>query len=640
MSKIQDRFLDHYTLEDSIKKYKGYKVKSPDETVNIIKTSFEKINFKISYIPKNNSLLKTYYPFRTGNAILSPKFNDNIILLKSSGKGVTSQLAEASAYAELIERYTGYGLLGSGNINCYLAIIKRNEIWNNINKNDAIKKEFPFHSMDTIENIPEEFKKHYDNLTKAVCYSLTNNKLYSYPEEFIMKTEGSNGLASGNTLEEAILHAIFELVERLGGMYILDMLPKCKKISKESVTHPTLKKLIEAMDSTGIKFEMLDFSHVFGIPLVLTIFDHPRWTFPPNTFTRRNVQYPRLIIGVDTNPQDAAIRCFTELIQVAEPIYLSKYKEEEFLEQIKVSNLRIPETQMEFLRTATPFFINGSQPISIDLRKYLHLERDEISFEEMPDLYNINQKIEIENVVKKLKTLDIEVCVQDITHSILNFPVVRAIFSGGKDYFSRIPLNGYSRLILDSIDPVERYSRFNRFIDIMLTGNPLNKILKDELWLTGGADQKKLMDFVISDICYNGNTPSLWGLPYNKFYFLGMLYLRVKNYEQAKNCFNAALIQNLNDIPSLIGMAYIFSKKNMNKEYENIMHILKSLNKNNLDIKKELKEMDNNIIQPNPFETCDLDCKKKTKKHLCNYCFFNYVSEDIFMKFKKNKLFK
>ena len=83
MSSIKDYYKDHYQLKDSIKKYKGYKVKSPEETINTIKTAFEKINLKVIHIPKGNSILKKYYPFRTGNAILTPKENDKIILLKS-----------------------------------------------------------------------------------------------------------------------------------------------------------------------------------------------------------------------------------------------------------------------------------------------------------------------------------------------------------------------------------------------------------------------------------------------------------------------------------------------------------------------------------------------------------------------------
>lgn len=118
----------------------------------------------------------------------------------------------------------------------------------------------------------------------------------------------------------------------------------------------------------------------------------------------------------------------------------------------------------------------------------------------------------------------------------------------------------------------------------------------------------------------------------NKFYFLGILYLRMKNYEQARNCFEAALLGNLADKPSLIGLAYSYSKMGIEKEYKKIINHIHAISKDAVNIVQSFKELEKTILKSNPFEPCDVQCNKNNKFYLCKNCFFNYVSEDIFMK--------
>ena len=106
----------------------------------------------------------------------------------------------------------------------------------------------------------------------------------------------------------------------------------------------------------------------------------------------------------------------------------------------------------------------------------------------------------------------------------------------------------------------------------------------------------------------------------------------MKKYEQAEHCFNASLCNNFNYIPSLLGIAYILSRKGSSKEYKDVIDHIEIVNKTSLDIKRELKEFEEPMIDPNPFEPCDLQCDKKNKPYLCENCFFNYVSEDVFMR--------
>lgn len=547
--------LSCYNLKDSIKTYNGYKVCPPEETINTIKSAFSRIGLDVSYIPSNQTILRNFYPFQTGIAKLSPKNNRRMILLETHGKGVTSPLSKASSFAELIERFTGYGLAG-GAIKHYLAEMKLSQIWEEKRKrNRQLETQFPYHPIENIDYIPEFYKKKYHSMAKSICYSLSRKELFCFPEEFIIKMNGSNGLASGNTLEEAILHAIFELIERLGLMFVLDNLPNCNKISKTSITNPTLKELIKTMKELNVSFELLDYSYIFNIPLIVTIFDHPQWTFSPNPYALASLGFPKMIVGVDTDPQEAAVRCFTEFIQFSMPIPLAKYYEYSIRNKFSISNLPISYKISQTFRTSTPTIVNGNPPSSVDLRNFFHRERKEISITHIRSLYDLNQKIEIEKIINILKKLDIEVLIQDITNPILQFPVVQAMLSGGKDYFSKIPLNFFLHLILDAKDKEERISLIKEKIRTNLSSNNFHKVL-NEGNLFSDLNIQEFINYVIEKgIAFSSDCLKnvLWEVKINKLYFLGILYLRKKDYKLSKACFEAALVGNLSDILSLKG---------------------------------------------------------------------------------------
>jgi ribosomal protein S12 methylthiotransferase accessory factor len=626
----QNMLRNHYQLKNSIKRYKGKKVKSPEKTVNEIYSSFEKIGLRVKYDQKDNSLIKKFQPFSIGNSSLHPLKDKNVLLMQTLGKGITPELAKASATAKLIERFSGYGILENGVINCYLSTIKLNSIWKK-KKNELNENLFPFHSMGTIDIVPNKYKKNYDKLKKSICYCLTDKKLYTYPEEFITKLVGSNGLASGNTLEEATLHAIFELLERLGCMYVLDNLPKAKKIEKSSVNHESLKKLMKKVTELRIEYDMFDFSYIFDIPLIVTIFNHKDWNLTQNLYSKTITQYPKIIVGVETDPQEAALICFTDFLQGLQSLDVSIRDNKKIIEQFRLSKINLPVNQKKYLRSAAVAFTNGNKPVSVDLSKYSNSNAKEISIDKLPNLYDINQKVEIERIVKKLKNQGFEIYIEDITHPDLEFPVVRAILSGGEGYFNTIPLNGYAKLVLDAKNKKIRYSRLNKFVETILTEDPLQKIIMNRDWIFG-SNTKKLIDIVISEICCNGIDSELWGVPINKFYFIGMMYLRKKRYEKAENCFSAALNQNQNDIPSLIGMAYIYSKRNSDQRYNELIQKIKQLNDGSIDIDQELESFDELVIDPNPFEPCNGNCQNKINSDLCKNCFFNYVPEKQFMR--------
>jgi ribosomal protein S12 methylthiotransferase accessory factor len=160
-------------------------------------------------------------------------FSDNFFTLKknlrgvSAGKGRTRSQAQASAFCEAVERYCGIfqgnelrianslEQMGDEAIHPNVCMQYSQEQYANrqILNQAAVSKQWipePFNPEQVIEWTPvwsltnEKFKY----LPTAYCY-------YGYPQQdYIACLTDSNGCASGNTLEEAILQGFMELVER------------------------------------------------------------------------------------------------------------------------------------------------------------------------------------------------------------------------------------------------------------------------------------------------------------------------------------------------------------------------------------------------------------------------------------------
>jgi YcaO-like protein with predicted kinase domain len=519
----------------------------------------------------------------------------------------------------------------SGLINHYLSQIKLSQIWGKkAEKNDLFQQVFPFNDIGTLKLVENAKENQYHTLAKSICYSLTNKKLYTFPEEFIVRLSGSHGLASGNTKEEAIIHGISECIERLSALYLLDSLPECNKISIDSLTHPTLKRLIKLTLENDVEFEILDLTFLFNIPTFIVIFNTKKWELP-NFINLIDKQFPLVKIGIDTEPQDALMRCFTEFYQGLLPLYEATASEHRRRNQLHISQLEPSDLINDISKSLTVTVTNSNQPLSVDLRKYLSRERKEIPISEIHSLYDINNKVEIERVVSILKNQNIEVFVKDITNPSVPFPVVSIMFSGGANYFSKIPLIGYFNIILGAKNEADKFSLLEKKVNRIFSPSIILEILKNQRWCVD-TEQQELIQQVINTLYTDGIDAPLWGVPINKLYFLSLLYLRMNQFEKAMNCIDAALYDNLHFLPAIITKTYIYSKLNDTENFNDLQIYANILKNENIDFQSIFKRYENHIIDPNPFPICDQNCNSNSNSDLCKNCFFHYVKEDVFLR--------
>lgn len=199
----------------------------PHKTVENIKNIFNKYDINSYVEPLNPSPL-----------IWSHVIGITGLNATHSGKGITEELSLASAYAELIERISNHMLGRSPFSNLFYSNRKDfiffpdtykvdiSEIKNiNPHLKNVIKENFylsdGYYPSD--ENLIDVWSNILGNeLHMSPFYNVKDDKIEYLPYNMIDMLCGPNGIAAGNTYEEAIVHCICEIIERYLFLQIID----------------------------------------------------------------------------------------------------------------------------------------------------------------------------------------------------------------------------------------------------------------------------------------------------------------------------------------------------------------------------------------------------------------------------------
>ncbi len=97
----------------------------------------------------------------------------------------------------------------------------------------------------------------------ALRLALTSSRSWRH----IYFNVSSNGTATGNTLVEATLHGMFEVIERgCVAEYIASDEPSCQHVNPESASSPATARIVAAVASAGCRFETLRLDNSYGLP--------------------------------------------------------------------------------------------------------------------------------------------------------------------------------------------------------------------------------------------------------------------------------------------------------------------------------------------------------------------------------------
>lgn len=269
----------------------GYRTCSHEETFKKYKHHISPVSGIIPYLrPYHKMENAPVYNYTSGRNLAlqsTSLFWLNLHLRSGNGgKGKTEIQAKTGAICEAIERYS---LMYHENIYRIRAAFETLE--NAIHPNDCMcYSETQFQARDEINKaaasfyslvpIPFDRKEEMDwtpvysltdntfhYLPSCFCYaqypSADETRLYSYPD--------SNGCAAGNTLEEAILQGLLELVERDAAAIWWYNRLKRPSVNLHKTGNPYIEKVTAYYRSIERSLEVMDITSDLGIPVFVAI---------------------------------------------------------------------------------------------------------------------------------------------------------------------------------------------------------------------------------------------------------------------------------------------------------------------------------------------------------------------------------
>jgi putative methanogenesis marker protein 1 len=218
-----------------------------------------------------------------------------------NGKGASVIQAKVSAIMEALERYSGEWRED---------VLVRRNVEDMLSQDNAIDPRsliLPHRTLIHVMSQPVAWIKGFDLIENEEVWAPASAAFhpYSSAKDLALFRTNTNGLASGNTMEEAVVHGLCELIERdawsiceCRHQVIGDVLP-----SKDD---RLIHQMLEKFSSNGIEVRLKDLTSDIGLPTFAAAADDVR------------LQDPALLslgMGTHLNPKITVIRALTEVAQ-------------------------------------------------------------------------------------------------------------------------------------------------------------------------------------------------------------------------------------------------------------------------------------------------------------------------------------
>ena len=388
----------------------------PSNTIKRIKNGLQKLDLE-----------SEYYPFRVSDNIYWGRVWIDSIRIVCNGKGLTPELAEASAYAELAERLSA-GLfypvfeeqvrfnvpgLYDEETNRFL-----NYEWMEgyiYSHQDDLKNPLRIEYLlanenHLTDNDIEDIKNSRMARHWVDGFSIIREETVKVPVNFVAYIHGSNGMAAGNTIEEAMIQATCEIFERHSQIRSIKSEQIVPSIDSDSIENQNIRDMIKFYSGNNVDVMIKDLSFDGLIPCIGVLFINK------NLRTDR-LEHRILIPGASFNLEEALARCFTEGMQGRETLLAPRPE----LDRPLVHRSKVNDYYMLMKCGISPkdisFLDQG------ETRTYRNIKiKDVLS--------------EIEEIKKICKVFNTDYILLNYTHPVLDFPVVRVIIPGVSDFLS------------------------------------------------------------------------------------------------------------------------------------------------------------------------------------------------------------
>jgi ribosomal protein S12 methylthiotransferase accessory factor len=313
------------------------------------------------------------------------------------GKGISTEHAKASAMMEGFERYSAE----KQDENIVTGTVSEISSKGNIIDIESL-------------NLPKDFKKeNIDtmNLEWNICHDLISGNDFYIPSNAIyhpyvledntcqnLFKSNTNGLASGNSLEEAILHGIFEVIER-DAWSIFELTHKnSAQIDLGSIESDIINDALEKFSENEINIKLMDLTADIKVPTIAASADDT---------LLKDAGLLTLGIGTHLDPEVAVLRALTEVAQSR---------------ATQIHGAREDTVRADFARTA------GYERMKRINRYYFEDDENKIALSDIENKSTDSITEDIDIVLCELKKNEIEhVLYYDLTRPELNVNVVRVI---------------------------------------------------------------------------------------------------------------------------------------------------------------------------------------------------------------------
>ena len=239
-------------------------------------------------------------------------------------------------------------------------------------------------------------------------YSVMQGKTVKVPINFVAYINASNGMAAGNTVEEAVIQAACEVFERHTQIQIIKPEKRVPSIDKTTLKNERLHSMLAFYEKENVEVILKDFSMEGRFPSIGALFVN-------HNLRPGRLEHKILVPGVAFNMDEALSRCLTEIMQGR-------------------NTLAIPSPDLD--RPVSP----RGRTENLYLLFKCCISQKDISFLETGEtIAKRDHRIEdifseIEAIKSICNALDTDFIVVNLTHPVLEFPVVRVIIPGVSDF--------------------------------------------------------------------------------------------------------------------------------------------------------------------------------------------------------------
>jgi len=415
----------------------------PSNTIKKIGDGLRKLDLEVEY-----------YPFQVSDNIYWGRVWIDSIRIVCNGKGITPELAKASAYAELAERLSA-GLfypvfeeqvrfnvpsLYNEETNRFLnyewmegyIYSHQDDLENPLRIEDLLANETHLTDKDIKDLKNCRMARHWVD-----GFSIVREETVKVPVNFVTYIHASNGMAAGNTMEEAMIQASCEIFERHAQIQIIKPEKTVPSIDPDSVDNVVIKDMIKFYQGKNVDVIIKDLSLGGVLPCIGVLFIN-------HNLSPDRLEHRILIPGVSFNMDEGLTRCFTESMQGRE-------------------TLLAPRPQLD------KSLVHRSRVNNYYLLLKCCISPKDISFLEQGEMAAYrNTKIkdvfsEIEELKRICKQFNTDCILLNHTHPVLNFPVIRVIIPRISDF---LPFLSQDILVSEATRPSATW-RGERFRKIM-----------------------------------------------------------------------------------------------------------------------------------------------------------------------------